>query len=300
MLLDAASMYFRAFHGVPESVTASDGTPIGAVRGFLDAVSRMLNDHPATDLVACFDADWRPAWRVDLVPEYKAHRVDSAVADPFAEEVPDALAPQVPVIEAVLDAIGLARVGVDEFEADDVIATLAHASAIPVDIVTGDRDLFQLVDDDRGAAVLYIGKGFAKVERVTDAVVRERYGVAASSYADFATLRGDPSDGLPGVKGVGDKSAAAVTAAYPTIESLVEALFDPASDVPFRAKLEPTVDYLQRAIEVVRVRTDVPVPALSPALPRAVADPGALVALVDRWGLDRPVNRLLNVLGVTP
>ncbi len=216
-------MYFRAFHGVPESVQAPDGTPIGAVRGFLDAISRMLTDHHATDLVACFDTDWRPQWRVDLVPEYKAHRVD-ADAGEDAEEVPDLLAPQVPVIEQVLDAIGIARVGVPEFEADDVIATLARRSETAVDIVTGDRDLFQLAENGRPTTIVYIGKGFAKAERVTDAGLRERYGVAASSYADFATLRGDPSDGLPGVRGVGDKSAAAVVAEYPTIEAVLAAL----------------------------------------------------------------------------
>jgi 5'-3' exonuclease len=299
MLLDAASMYFRAFHGVPESVKAPDGTPIGAVRGFLDAVSRMLTEHPATDLVACFDEDWRPAWRVELLPSYKAHRVDTASSDPDAEEVPDALEPQVPVIEAVLDAIGLARIGVADFEADDVIATLAHRSSTPVDIVTGDRDLFQLADDDRQVTVLYIGKGFAKVERVTDAVLRERYGVPAASYADFATLRGDPSDGLPGVRGVGEKSATAVIAQYPTIEALLDALEDPGADVPFRGKLETADDYLRRGIAVVRVREDVPVPVLSTSLPTQVADPSALIALVDRWGLERPVNRLLGVLGVT-
>ena len=109
-------MYFRAFHGVPDSVVAPDGVPIGAVRGFLDAVTRMLTDHPATDMVACFDADWRPDWRVALVPEYKAHRVDVAQG-PDVEEVPDALSPQVPVIEAVLDALGIARLGVEGFEA---------------------------------------------------------------------------------------------------------------------------------------------------------------------------------------
>jgi 5'-3' exonuclease len=299
MLLDAASMYFRAFHGVPESVKAPDGTPIGAVRGFLDAVSRMLTDHPASDLVACFDEDWRPAWRVELLPSYKAHRVDTAAQDPAAEEVPDTLAPQVPVIEAVLDAIGLARVGVADFEADDVIASLAHHSSAPVDIVTGDRDLFQLADDDRQVTVLYIGKGFAKVERVTDAVLRERYGVPAASYADFATLRGDPSDGLPGVRGVGEKSAMAVIAHYPTIESLLAALADPTADVPFRGKLEAADDYLRRGIAVVRVREDVPLPSVDTPLPTQVADPGALVELVDRWGLARPVNRLLGVLGVT-
>ncbi len=214
LLLDSASMYFRAFHGVPESVQAPDGTPIGAVRGFLDAISRMLTDHPATDLVACFDTDWRPQWRVDLVPEYKAHRVDVESGDDV-EEVPDLLAPQVPVIEEILDAIGIARVGAADFEADDVIATMARESQIAVDIVTGDRDLFQLAEDGRPTTVIYIGKGFAKAERVTDAGLQERYGVTAASYADFATLRGDPSDGLPGVRGVGDKSAAAVVADLP-------------------------------------------------------------------------------------
>jgi 5'-3' exonuclease len=295
MLLDSASMYFRAFHGVPESVTAPDGTPIGAVRGFLDAVTRMLGDHPATDLVACFDTDWRPQWRVDLIPEYKAHRVDADQGE-SVEEVPDTLVPQVPVIEDVLDAIGIARAGAADFEADDVIATLARGATTAVDIVTGDRDLFQLAEDERPTTVVYIGKGFAKAERITDAVLRERYQIPAASYADFATLRGDPSDGLPGVRGVGDKSAAAIVAAYPTMEELLQALDDPDADVPFRGKLERERGYLRRAIEVVRVRTDVPVPPLVTALPRTPADPDRLEALSKQWGLDRPLQRLMAAL----
>lgn len=295
MLLDSASMYFRAFHGVPESITAPDGTPIGAVRGFLDAITRMLTDHPATDLVACFDTDWRPQWRVDLVPGYKAHRV-AADQPPDVEEVPDALAPQVPVIEAVLDALGVARAGVADFEADDVMATLARASAMSVDVVTGDRDLFQLAEGVRPTTIVYIGKGFAKAERISEESVQERYGVPASSYADFATLRGDPSDGLPGVKGVGDKSAANVIAEFPTIELLLAALNDPSVDVPHRAKIKPASEYLTRAIEIVRVRTDVPVPDLISTLPRTPADPDALEHLTARWGLDRPVQRLLNAM----
>src|SRR3954471_269432 len=219
MLLDSASMYFRAFHGVPESVVAPDGTPVGAVRGFIDAVARMLKDHPATDLIACFDEDWRPPWRVDLLPSYKAHRVAEETPAGSEEVVPDNLEPQVPIIESVLDAIGLSRVGVANFEADDVIGTLAHEATQPVDIVTGDRDLFQLVDDASDVTVLYIGRGFAKSERLHDADIQRRYGVPAASYADFAALRGDPSDGLPGVRGVGDKSAAGVIAKYPTMES---------------------------------------------------------------------------------
>ena len=299
MLLDSASMYFRAFHGVPDSVTSPDGLPIGAVRGFLDAVTRMLLDHPATDLVACFDADWRPDWRVALVPEYKAHRVDTSASDDSVEEVPDTLEPQVPIIEEVLDAVGLARVGVDGFEADDVIATLAVASKLPVDIVTGDRDLFQLVDDKSAVSVLYIGKGFAKVERITDSSVQTKYGVPASAYADFATLRGDPSDGLPGVRGVGDKSAAAVVAEFPTIESLLEALDDPKVLVPFRAKIEASREYLTRAIEVVRVREDVPVPPLTTALPSVAADPDKVMFLAERWGLGRSMQRLLDAIGIS-
>ena len=299
MLLDSASMYFRAFHGVPESVTSPDGLPIGAVRGFLDAIARMLTDHPASDLVACFDDDWRPAWRVDLIPEYKAHRVDAAGTDEFEEEVPDTLAPQVPIIQEVLDAIGLCRLGAPDFEADDVIATLATAATQPVDIVTGDRDLFQLVDDDHPVNVLYIGKGFAKVERITDGVIRDKYGVSAASYADFATLRGDPSDGLPGVRGVGDKSAAAVVSEFPTVEALLAALDDPQVIVPFRAKIEASQEYLVKAIEVVRVRRDVPTPELATAIPAEPADADRLAFLAERWGLGRTVNRLLTAAGIS-
>jgi 5'-3' exonuclease len=296
MLLDAASMYFRAFHGVPESVTSPDGLPVGAVRGFLDAITRMLSEHPATDLVACFDEDWRPGWRVALIPEYKAHRVDATAGDAFVEEVPDALEPQVPIIEQVLDAFGFARTGVAGFEADDVIGTLASQADMPVDVVTGDRDLFQLVDDARSVNVLYIGKGFAKVERVTESWVQNKYGVAASSYADFATLRGDPSDGLPGVRGVGDKSAAAVTAEYPTVEGLLAALDDPGALVPFRAKFEGSRDYLVRAIDVVRVRQDVPVPSLASPIPSEPVDPQRLSDLAERWGLMSAVERLTQRL----
>ena len=299
MLLDSASMYFRAFHGVPDSVTSPDGLPIGAVRGFFDAVTRMLSDNPATDLVACFDDDWRPDWRVALVPEYKAHRVDASASDDFAEEVPDALEPQVPIIEEMLDAIGICRIGVPGFEADDVIGTLATSSKIPADIVTGDRDLFQLIDDDRGVNVLYIGRGFAKVERVTNESVQKKYGVPAAAYADFATLRGDPSDGLPGVRGVGDKSAAAVINEFPTIEQLLSALSDTDVLVPFRAKIEAAREYLERAIVVVRVREDVPMPTLTTAIPTMLADPEKVTFLTERWGLGRSVQRLLDALGVS-
>ena len=155
MLLDSASLYFRAFYGVPDSVRAPDGTPVNAVRGFLDIITRLVTTYRPTHLVACWDDDWRPQWRVDLIPTYKTHRVAEVVAGgPDVEEVPDPLEVQVPVIREALGILGIRIVGAAEHEADDVIGTLATTATMPVDIVTGDRDLFQLVDDARDVRVV--------------------------------------------------------------------------------------------------------------------------------------------------
>lgn len=292
LLLDTPSLYFRAFHGVPETVTAADGTPVNAVRGLLDFIARLVRDFPPQRLVACLDADWRPAWRVSAVPAYKAHRLSPG----GGETVPPGLVPQVPVIEAVLDAVGLARVGVAAYEADDVIGTLATAYDGPVDVVTGDRDLFQLVRDDRPVRVLYTAaRGVGNCLVVDEAEVRSRYGIPGRGYAEFALLRGDPSDGLPGVPGVGEKSAAALVSRYGTVEAALAAL-DAGEPVPFGPKLAAARDYLAAAPVVVRVATDAPLPAYDDRLPRAPRDPARLVELADRWNLDSPLNRLLAAL----
>jgi 5'-3' exonuclease len=294
MLLDTASLYFRAWYGIPDSVTAPDGTPVNAVRGLLDFISRLVSDHHPTRLVAAMDADWRPAFRVALLPTYKAHRVGNPATN--AEEVPAGLVPQVPVIEEVLDALGLARIGVAGYEADDVIGTLATQADVPVDIVTGDRDLFQLVDDGQGVRILYTARGMSKLETIDEARVLEKYGVPATSYADFAALRGDPSDGLPGVAGVGEKTAAGLLNRWGSLAALMKALDDPAADVGARPKLEGARDYLRVAPTVVRVARDVPLPTYDDTLPSEPAHPERLVELSERWGLDSPLNRLLNVL----
>src|SRR6478735_779942 len=209
MLLDTASMYFRAFYGVPDSFKAPDGTPVNAVRGLLDFISRLTGEYAPTHLVCCWDNDWRPQWRVDLLPSYKAHRVEAERSTaPDVEVVPDPLEAQIPVILDVLAAFGIAVVGADGYEADDVIGTLATDAGMPVDVVTGDRDLFQLVDDEHEVRVLYIARGVGRHERVTNSVVQEKYGIHGHQYADFAALRGDASDGLPGVSGIGEKTAA--------------------------------------------------------------------------------------------
>ncbi len=299
MLLDTASMYFRAFYGIPDSITAPDGTPVNAVRGLLDFISRMVSEYAPTHLACCWDNDWRPQWRVDLIPSYKAHRVEYVVpGGPDVEEVPDPLEAQVPVIREVLAALGIAVVGADGYEADDVIGTLATGAGMPVDVVTGDRDLFQLVDDELGVRVLYIARGVSKHERITDAVVREKYGIDGGQYADFAALRGDPSDGLPGVAGVGEKTAATLLGRFGGIEGLLAAAEDPASDLAPgpRRKIKDARDYLAVAPTVVEVARDIDLGDLDLALPRTPKDPDALLALADRWGLDSPVARLVDTL----
>ncbi|WP_460716517.1 5'-3' exonuclease [Nocardioides dilutus] len=298
MLLDTASMYFRAFFGVPD-ITAPDGTPVNAVRGLLDMIARLVGEYRPTDLVCCWDEDWRPQWRVDLLPTYKAHRV--VVARPSAvdiEEVPDPLEVQIPIILEVLDAFGICVVGAPAAEADDVIGTLATGAGQPVDVVTGDRDLFQLVDDEADVRVLYIGRGVAKHERVDNDWVRTKYGIDARQYADFATLRGDPSDGLPGVPGVGDKTAATLLNRFGDMAGILAAVDDPASDLgpgP-RGKIRAAADYLAVAPQVVAVARDLDLDRSGFACPVTPSDPGRVLELAERYNLESPAARLVQAL----
>ncbi|MCT9092197.1 5'-3' exonuclease [Streptomyces sp. ASQP_92] len=300
MLLDTSSLYYRAYFGVPDTVRAPDGTPVNAVRGLLDFISRLVHDHRPDDLVACMDADWRPQWRVDLIPSYKAHRVaeETPAGQPDEEETPDTLAPQVPVIDAVLDALGIARVGVAGYEADDVIGTLSGLSSGPVDIVTGDRDLFQLVDDKRGVRVLYPRKGVGDCDLVDDELIRTKYGVRPDQYADFAALRGDTSDGLPGVKGIGEKTAAQLINEYGDLAGVRAAAADRFSRLTpaKRRGILEAADYLDVAPKVVRVAMDVALPAFDATLPSEPLDPATLEELVTRWGLAGATGRLLATL----
>ena len=277
MLLDTASLYFRAFFGVPDTVQAPDGTPVNAVRGLLDFISRLVDEYEPTHLACCWDNDWRPQWRVDLLPSYKAHRVVAErKEDPDIEEVPDPLEQQIPIIVATLKAFGIAIVGADHYEADDVIGTLATDAGMPVDIVTGDRDLFQLIDDDAEVRVLYTARGVGKHERVTNDVMREKYGVDANQYAAFATMRGDSSDGLPGVAGIGDKTAAVLLNRFGDLDAIIAAANDPDGDMgpgP-RGKIKAAVDYLEVAPTVVAVARDIDLGSPDLTLPERAGRPG--------------------------
>jgi 5'-3' exonuclease len=290
MLLDTASLYFRAFFGVPDTVRAPDGTPVNAVRGLLDMITRLVRARPPTRLVACWDADWRPAFRVAAVPSYKAHRL---AADGSSEQTPPELAVQIPVIEEVLHASGLAVAGQPGFEADDVIATLAARSKDPVDVVTGDRDLFQLVDDARGVRVIYTQRGLLNMDVIDEAAVSGKYGIPGHAYADFAALRGDPSDGLPGVPGVGEKTAAALIRTFGSIDGITAALDAGHGGFPrgSRDKLERARDYVDIALSVVRVVDDAPLPPVDGTLPAVPPDAARLDVLGERWGLGSSLTR---------
>jgi 5'-3' exonuclease len=297
LLLDTPSLYFRAFYGIPDTVTAPDGTPVNAIRGLLDFIAVLVDRYRPDRLVACMDADWRPAFRVALLPSYKAHRLAPA----GGEETPSALIPQVDVIERLLDALGICRLGVAGFEADDVIATLAVASSGPVDIVTGDRDLFQLVDDAKPVRIVYTAKGVGRAELIDEAAVAARYSIPGRSYADFAVLRGDPSDGLPGVAGVGDKTAAALVSRFGSLDALLTAAAtddDAGFPAGTKGKVRGALDYLRAAQVVVATRIDVPIDVLDDAVPVRIADEVALLELIERYGIATPVQRLLAVFGI--
>ncbi|MFG1603424.1 5'-3' exonuclease H3TH domain-containing protein [Actinoplanes sp. NPDC049265] len=295
LAVDAPSLYFRAFHGIPEKAAQTKaGEPVNAIRGFMDMIAQLIRTRRPDRLICALDASWRPAWRVELVPSYKKHRV----AHGDVEEVPAALEKQVPVLLDVLAAVGIPAFGVDGYEADDVLGTLAATQPAPVEVVSGDRDLFQLVDDERGTRLLYCGRGVAKLEDADDTLVRQKYGVPARWYADFAAMRGDPSDGLPGVPGVGEKTAARLINRYGGVEHILAALDDPDNGFApgLRGKLKDSAEYLGRALPVCKVALDVKLPGFDATLPKAPQDDEKLLELAERWNLAGSARRLVDAL----
>jgi 5'-3' exonuclease len=312
LLLDGASMWFRSYFGVPSSITAPDGRPVNAVRGFLDSVATVITRERPSRLVVCRDDDWRPQWRVDRIPSYKAHRVavEEPGDQPDIEEVPDELTPQIDMIMEILEAFGIPTAGAPECEADDVLGTLAFRERRdPVVVVSGDRDLLQLVcDEPVEVRVLYLGRGLAKATKLGPAEVAETYGVpidrAGPAYAELALLRGDPSDGLPGVPGVGEKTAATLLAQHGSLEAILAAAHDPKSKMSkaYRTKLLAAIDYIGAAGPVVRVATDADVNFSTPSdtLPLAAEHPRKVVKLAEQYGVTSSIGRLQKALDALP
>ena len=299
MVLDSAGLWFRAFHSVPEKITGPDGAPANAVRGFCDMVAVLVDEYRPTGLVAALDRNWRPDWRVDLLPSYKAHRV----APDGAEDVPESLPAQVDAIGTVLDAAGFTRAAADDAEADDVLAALADRDR-EVLVVTGDRDLFQLASPT--TTVVYVGAGMRKRLAYTPEVVAERFDLPvdsdASVYADYAVLVGDASDGLPGVAGIGAKSAATLLRRYSGLEGIVAAAADPESALTPRQRsaLTDGGDYLAAAGQVVRLgrrEFDIEIDG-DPDGRRGDVDDERLDAVATATGQTRAVGRLVEATAV--
>jgi 5'-3' exonuclease len=312
VLLDGASMWFRSYFGVPNSIKAPDGRPVNALRGFLDAVATVITRERPSRLVVCRDDDWRPQWRVDLVPSYKAHRVveEHPGGEPDVEEVPDELTPQVDMIFEILEAFGIPTAGAAECEADDVLGTLAsREKKNPVVVVSGDRDLLQLVRDEPvPVRVLYLGSGLAKATKWGPQEVAEKYGVpvdrAGPAYAELALLRGDPSDGLPGVPGIGEKTAATLLAQYGSLEKILAAADDPKSKMSkaYRTKLLRAAEYIEAAGPVVKVATDAELDwsTSSDILPLSAEHPRKVAKLAETYGITSSIGRLQTALDGLP
>lgn len=295
MLLDSASLWYRAFYGMPDSLLSPDGTPVNAIRGYLDMSARLISTYRPKRLVACIEGDWRPSWRVELFPDYKANRLD----DEGSEEEPDLLAPQIPVLMDVLDAFGIAVVGVDDYEADDVMASYAQREDGPIRIVTGDRDMFQLVDDRRDVKVVYLAKGISAHDLVDSAWVANKYGIPGDRYALFAMFRGDASDGLPGVKGIGEKGAALICNHFASVDEVIQGAMD--SHVALTPNLVKKIlegrDYLKIAPTLVQCARNVSLPHVDLELPKKPADLSSIYALQKQYGLGASIDRMIAALG---
>ena len=294
MLLDSASIWYRAYYGMPETMVAPDGMPVNAIRGYLDMTAKLIGQYQPNRLVACIEGDWRPSWRVELFPEYKANRVDEV----GEEDEPDTLAPQIPILLDVIDAFGITVIGIDDYEADDVMASFAIQHEGPIRIVTGDRDLFQMVDDERDVAVVYLAKGLSQHDLVDRNWVSNKYQIPGDRYGLFAMFRGDPSDGLPGVRGIGAKGAALIANNFADVDAVIAGAHSAHSSLSpnLIQKILDGRDYLAIAPILVQCAIDISLPQVPLTLPKRPPDMSAIYALKEQYALGASVDRLVAAL----
>ena len=295
MLLDSASLWYRAYYGMPDTLVNSQGEPVHAIKGFLDMSARLISQYRPNRLVACLDGDWRPSWRVNLFPDYKANRV---IGDEEEDE-PETLTPQIPILLDVLEAIGIPLIGADDYEADDVIATYSVKEPGPTLIVTGDRDLFQLVDDKRKVKVVYLARGIANHDLVDKKWISSKYEIPGDRYALFAMIRGDASDGLPGIRGIGEKGAAVIANAFQSMNEVLDAAHSDDEKLPpaLRKKLLADVEYAKVAEKLVHCALDVPIPKVELKIPAAQPDLSRIYQLKEEHNLGASVDRFIAALG---
>ena len=294
LILDTATLYYRAFYAVPLKMTAPDNSPHNAVRGFLAMLAKLIVIHQPSGLIAAWDNDWRPQWRVELLPSYKTHRVDS---DQGGEQAPDTLSPQIDAIAQILDAFGIARAGIDGFEADDVIASVAEQSGGNCLVVTSDRDLIQVVNE-RVSLLLQVSGGVEGWPTLDPVAIEAKYGVSPSDYLAMAALRGDPSDGLAGIAGIGDKTACALINEFGSLDSLIGAAAAVKCAKPLTPRLAQRITsgapYLESALAVITAEKRLPIHQWSVDIPYEPVDPHGLEALAVKWGVEKYVAELLQ------
>ena len=295
MLLDSASLWYRAYFGMPDTLVSPSGLQVNAIRGYLDMTSKLINLYKPNRIVACLEGDWRPSWRVELFPDYKMNRLDES----GEEEEPDTLSPQIPILLDLLEALGFPMLGVDDYEADDLMATLAVNQPGPVRIVTGDRDLFQLVDDKRDVKVVYLAKGIANHDLVDLKWIEQKYEIPGDRYGLFAMIRGDASDGLPGIKGIGEKGAASIAKQFTNLHEVMKAAIndDERLTANIRKKLLENAEYAKIAPKLVGCATDVSIPEMKIDLPNKPLDTQKIQDIKEEFGLGTSVDRIMNALG---
>ena len=295
MLLDSASLWYRAYFGMPDTLVSPSGLQVNAIRGYLDMTSKLINLYKPNRIVACLEGDWRPSWRVELFPDYKMNRLDES----GEEEEPDTLSPQIPILLDLLEALGFPMLGVDDYEADDLMATFAVNQPGPVRIVTGDRDLFQLVDDKRDVKVVYLAKGIANHDLVDLKWIEQKYEIPGDRYGLFAMIRGDASDGLPGIKGIGEKGAASIAKQFTNLDEVMKAatIDDERLTTNIRKKLLESAEYAKIAPKLVGCATDVSIPKMKIDLPNKPLDSKKIQDIKEEFGLGTSVDRIMNALG---
>lgn len=295
MLLDSASLWYRAYFGMPDTLVSPSGLQVNAIRGYLDMTSKLINLYKPNRIVACLEGDWRPSWRVELFPDYKMNRPDES----GEEEEPDTLSPQIPILLDLLEALGVPMLGVDDYEADDLMATFAVNQPGPVRIVTGDRDLFQLVDDKRDVKVVYLAKGIANHDLVDSKWIEQKYEIPGDRYGLFAMIRGDASDGLPGIKGIGEKGAASIAKQFTNLDEVMKAAIhdDERLTTNVRKKLLESAEYAKIAPKLVGCATNVSIPEMKIDLPNKPLNTQKIQNMKEEFGLGTSVDRIMNALG---
>ncbi|MFZ9701447.1 MAG: 5'-3' exonuclease [Candidatus Nanopelagicales bacterium] len=284
MAIDLSSLLFRSFYGLPTSIKDADGFPINGVKGYLETLIRLKNTYSPEIIIHALDDNWRPDWRTDLLPQYKAHRV----LDDNEEEVDEELERQIKILPQILNILGMQCIGKANFEADDVLASIANHNSNTL-IVSGDKDLFQTVNDKRSNFVHLLGKEGGTL--YTEKIIKQRFGIDAKSYLDYSVLKGDPSDGLPGVKGIGEKTALEIILKFGNIDNLLKNINDTTKiSLKQQKSIADSVEYINKALKVVKLKNNLKIKIDKPKIPSELS----VTKKLEKYRIDNQINKFFN------